>query len=88
MTKLLALAALLLLAGCTSPTATPLAGDQPYTLDSWDWCSEHPQLQCMRVRVGNDLFELQPGGRISNGPSVDIWTRRGVLVDALSLGDE
>ncbi len=84
----LALTSLLLLAACSSTEAEPLPSGQEYVFSHWDWCPDVPTAQCPYVRMGNDLYVLEPGGRIGNGPSVDIWTRRGVVVDAISLGDE
>lgn len=88
MKRLIAPAVLLTLAVCSGPSGPPLAGDDEYVFSHWDWCPDEPRAQCPYIRMNNDLYVLEPGGRISNGPSVDVWTRRGVVVEALNLEDE
>ena len=88
MKRQLALASLLVLAACGSIEGPPLAGSDDYVFSHWDWCPDEPTAQCPYIRMNNDLYVLEPGGRISNGPSVDIWTRRGVVVEALNLEGE
>ena len=86
--KRLALTSLLLLTACNSIEAEPFPSGEEYVFSHWDWCPDEPRAQCPYIRMNNDLYVLEPGGRISNGPSVDVWTRRGAVVEAIDLREE
>ena len=86
----IALLALALLAGCAD-AQEPWPEHQPYELIRdgrghvmFDWCDRDlRQHQCPLVVMGNEVYVMEPGQRF--GGDMEVWSERGVIVDAISL---